>query len=180
MANTGLHCLCHGSGWRPHGKHAGKLDCLPSLARQSLLRAVGNTVGEKARTAALEIIESKALAGAVHHAYLRIARLENRIFIDLGNDKWDAVEITAAGWRVVSNPPVKFRRTKNTGELPYPTNGGSLEQLRPFVNPTEDGWVLIQGWLLDCIKGGAVPHPDCHWRTRVGKIFAVPLLPRGH
>ena len=118
----------------------------------------GNTVGEKARTAALEIIESKALAGTVHHAHLRIARLLDRIYIDLGNDKWDAVEITANGWRVVANPPVKFRRTKNTGDLPYPAKGGSLEQLRPFVNPTEDGWVLIQGWLLDCIKGQGPYH----------------------
>jgi len=118
----------------------------------------GNTVGEKARTAALEMIESKALAGTVHQAHLRIARLVDRIYIDLGNDKWDAVEITAAGWRVVANPPVKFRRTKNTGELPYPAKGGTLDQLRPFVNPTDDGWVLIQGWLLDCIKGAGPYH----------------------
>jgi hypothetical protein len=113
----------------------------------------GATVGDKAKTAALEIIESKALAGMVNQAYLRIARLEDRIYIDLGNDKWEAVEITPDGWMVITNPPVKFRRTKNTGELPYPTSGGSLEQLKPFVNPTEDGWTLIQGCLLDCIKG---------------------------
>ena len=101
----------------------------------------------------MEIIESKALAGKVNQAYLRIARLEDRIYIDLGNDKWEAVEIAPNGWKVISNPPVKFRRTKNTSELPYPTSGGSLEQLKPFVNPTEDGWTLIQGCLLDCIKG---------------------------
>jgi hypothetical protein len=68
------------------------------------------------------------------------------------------VEITTAGWKVISNPPFKFRRTKNTGELPYPTSGGSIEQLKPFVNPTEDGWILIQGWLLDCIKGVGPYH----------------------
>ena len=113
----------------------------------------GATVGDKAKTAALEIIESKALAGMVNHAYLRFARLEDRIYIDLGNDKWEAVEITPDGWKVITNPPVKFRRTKNTGELPHPTSGGSLEQLKPFVNPTEDGWILIRGCLLDCIKG---------------------------
>ena len=96
----------------------------------------GNTVGDKAKTAALEIIESKALAGTVHQAYLRIARLGDRIYIDLGNDKWDAVEITAAGWRVVSNPPVKFRRTKNTGELPYSDKAAAVwNNFAPFVNP---------------------------------------------
>ena len=84
------------------------------------------------------------------------------------------------GWKVISNPPVKFRQTKNTSELPYPTSGGSLEQLKPFVNPTEDGWTLIQGCLLDCIKGvGPYYILYCHRRTRIGKVVHVPLLPGG-
>ena len=29
------------------------------------------------------------------------------IYLDLVNAEWEAVEITAAGWRVVSNPQVK-------------------------------------------------------------------------
>ena len=39
----------------------------------------------------------------VHYRY---ARVGDEIYIDLGNDKWDAVRITAEGWAVVANPKV--------------------------------------------------------------------------
>ena len=48
---------------------------------------------------------------------------------------WRAVEIDAAGWRVINNPPVRFRRTAGMKALPAPVPGGSLEgDFRPFLN----------------------------------------------
>lgn len=85
---------------------------------------LGETAGEKAIKSALEILDHKAMAGPTNEIHLRLARMGNTIFWDLGNDAWECVEITAAGWRVISNPPVKFRRTGQTAPLPYPIAGG--------------------------------------------------------
>ena len=74
-------------------------------------RYIHSTPTDTAMKSALEVLEYKAMSGAVHEVYLRIARLEDRIYWDLGNEKWEAIEITAQGWRVIDRPPVKFRRT---------------------------------------------------------------------
>ena len=51
--------------------------------------------------------------------------------------------MSAAGWSIVDDPPVKFRRTKGMGKLPMPECGGSLELLQEFVNIEEDDWILF-------------------------------------
>ncbi len=47
---------------------------------------------------------------------------------------WRAVEIDATGWRVIDNPPVRFRRASGMKPLPIPAPGGSIETLRSFLN----------------------------------------------
>ena len=111
------------------------------------------TPTDTAMKAALDVLEYKARKGPIHEVYLRIARLEDRIYWDLGNEKWEAIEITAQGWRVIDRPPVKFRRTRNTAELPHPVAGGSLDELQRLLKSPNEYWILIRGWLLDCLKG---------------------------
>ncbi len=64
-------------------------------------------------------------------------------YLDLNNEKGQAVRMSAAGWSIVDDPPVKFRRTKGMGKLPMPECGGSLELLQEFVNIEEDDWILF-------------------------------------
>jgi hypothetical protein len=113
----------------------------------------GDAPSDKAIKSALDILEHKALEGEGHPTYLRVARAGQNIYIDLGTEDWKAVEVTGEGWRVADTPPVKFHRTKNTGTLPLPTKGGSLDDLRPLAATTEENWTLIKGWLLDALKG---------------------------
>jgi hypothetical protein len=44
------------------------------------------------------------------------AEHEGRIYLDLADEPWRAVEITPDGWEVISTPPVRFRRA--AGMLP--------------------------------------------------------------
>jgi hypothetical protein len=111
------------------------------------------TPTDTAMKAALDVLEYKAMKGAVHEVYLRIARLDDRIYWDLGNEKWEVIEITAQGWRVIDRPPAKFRRTKNMAELPHPVAGGSLDELQRLLKSPDEYWILMRGWLLDCLKG---------------------------
>jgi hypothetical protein len=52
----------------------------------------------------------------------------------LGNKEWEAVKVTSAGWEVVADAPVCFRRPRSMLSLPYPERGGNINELRPFVN----------------------------------------------
>lgn len=110
----------------------------------------GKTAKDDKVKAAVDVLEHLA-DKSVQVTYLRFARIGQAIYIDLGTPAWDAVEITAAGWRVIK-PPVKFRRSSNFGELPRPERGGSVDELRNFINCTDEDWTLILGWLLDAYK----------------------------
>jgi hypothetical protein len=43
--------------------------------------------------------------------------------------------------------------------LPMPVQGGSIEELRPFLNlPAEDDFILVAAWLLAALRGQG-PYP---------------------
>lgn len=63
------------------------------------------------------------------------------------------MEITPNGWQVVADPPVKFRRAKGVLALPCPVVGGSIDELRAFVNvPDEASWRLLVAWLVAAMR----------------------------
>jgi hypothetical protein len=101
---------------------------------------------------------AKFECGLQHKVNLRVAKLDGKIYVDIGDPQWTAIEIDASGWRVVDNAPVRFRRTPGMRALPLPEHGGSIEQLRPLVNLSDDEFVLFLAWLLDALCPGR-PHP---------------------
>ena len=102
---------------------------------------------------ALDFFEGEALCGQQLVVHTRLARHGEAVYLDLCNEAWEAVEITAKHWRVVSNPPVKFRRARGMLALPTPTRGGSIKDLRPFVNvANEDDFVLIVSHPLAALR----------------------------
>ena len=85
--------------------------------------------------------------------YLRVAAVGDRIYLDLTDEEWRAVEIDKRGWRVVSDPPVKFVRVPQARALPVPKRGGdisSLKELIPFRS--EDDFVLAVAFLLSALR----------------------------
>lgn len=106
--------------------------------------------GSQAVQDALGVIEGKALyEGAERRIFIRIGEREGKIYLDLADNQWRAVEIDADGWRVVDLPPVEFRRAKGMLPLPAPERGGSVEELRPFLNLEKgDLWTLMLGSLV--------------------------------
>lgn len=57
------------------------------------------------------------------------------------------------GWRVIDNPPVRFRRASEMKPMPIPVCGGSVETLRSFLNVQLDAdFVLIVAWALACLR----------------------------
>src|SRR5690606_22857722 len=61
-------------------------------------------------------------------------------------------------WRLATRRPV-FRRVRGMRPLPEPRSGGSIEDLRPFVNvPDENAWRLLVAWLLAALRPTG-PYP---------------------
>ena len=120
----------------------------------------GSAPNAQAMRDALGVLESRALFdGAEIEVFVRLAELDGAIYLDLANDSWEAVEITAEGWNVVTDPLVKFRRTRGMRLLPRPERGGSLLDLRPFVNVGSDSdWVLLVAWLVAALRPWG-PYP---------------------
>ena len=120
----------------------------------------GKTPGSQAIQDALGVLEGKALfEGPELPVYIRLAEHEGTIFLDVGDADWHVVEITADGWEIINNPPVKFRRSRGLMPLPLPVRGGSLDNLQAFVNTgSDEDWYLLLSWLLSACRPGG-PYP---------------------
>jgi hypothetical protein len=91
--------------------------------------------------------------------HIRVGGLDDRLYLDLGDETWRAVEIDAIGWRVIDNPPVRFRRAAGMQRLPMPVSGGSVETLRSFLNvKTDTDFVLVVAWALAVLRNRG-PYP---------------------
>ena len=108
----------------------------------------------------MNVIEAKAHFDAPERVvHVRVAGLDGKLYLDLGDAAWRAVEIDAAGWRVIDNPPVRFRRASGMQPLPMPVPGGSIAALRSFLNVQSDSdFVLAVAWLLASLRDRG-PYP---------------------
>ncbi len=67
--------------------------------------------GSQSLTDAISVLAGKAqFEGPSLRIHTRLGMFAGRIYLDLGNDAWEAVEVTPEGWSVVARSPVKFRR----------------------------------------------------------------------
>ncbi len=122
-------------------------------------RDTGESPGGRAIGAVLEIFEAKALFdGPECQVHLRVAQQHGKLYLDLCDQAWRAVEIDAEGWRVVNRPAPKFRRSRGSQPLPEPQRGGRLEELRSFLNIDSEGWTLIRAFLVSALRP-ALPCP---------------------
>ncbi|MFX8992150.1 hypothetical protein ABTN16_19915, partial [Acinetobacter baumannii] len=58
----------------------------------------------------------------------------------------------------MQTPPVRFRRTAGMLPLPLPVRGGTVDELRPFVNLADADFMLVVAFLADMLRVGR-PHP---------------------
>lgn len=135
--------------------------------------------GGQAMQDAVNLLEGKArFAGAEVPVFTRVAEHEGTIYLDLGNQGWEAVEITPNGWRLLRESPVKFRRARGILPLPRPVRGGSIDDLRPFVNVGADSdWRLVVAWLTAAFRGrGPFPVLVLHGEQGSAKSTLARIL----
>jgi hypothetical protein len=119
----------------------------------------GKAISSEALSAAVNLLEAQALFdGQEHTVHVRIAEHEGMIYVDLSNESWQAVEISLQGWRVVDKHPVRFRRSRGMIALPKPEPGGTIDQLRAFLNVDDDAWRLVLAWIVASVRPRG-PYP---------------------
>jgi hypothetical protein len=88
--------------------------------------------------------------GEEHPVYLRSAPLPcGGYMIDLTDELWRAVEVTATGLRVVDQPSVRFIRSGTAAPFPLSDLSGSVDLLWQHVNIPEQDRPLAQAFILE-------------------------------
>jgi hypothetical protein len=93
--------------------------------------------------------------GPERPVFLRVGSTNaNEVYIDLCNDDWEVVHITAYGWKVRRNTPIKFIRASGMLPLPSPVRDeNALRNLDNLLtNLDADGRVLYKCFLLGCLN----------------------------
>jgi len=129
-------------------------------------RETGLGPGAQAIHPTQEFLDAKALFdGPEALIPLRVASPRGKLYLDLCDRAWRAVEIDAAGWLIDDRPC--FHRTRGSQSLPAPERGGSLDELRCFLNVDWQGWTLIRATLVAALRPG-MSHPGCQGRAKSG------------
>jgi hypothetical protein len=107
---------------------------------------------------ALSTLEAHArYDGPERQVFIRNAAWGDKIYIDLCDHRWRAIEVNANGWRVVSEPPMRFRRSPGMQALPEPEHGDpkdALAKLRALLRICdEDEFVIVISCLLAALRG---------------------------
>jgi putative DNA primase/helicase len=138
----------------------------------------GRAIAGQALEDALKILEARAVyKGNMYEPFIRTGAYAGKCYIDLCDAHWRAVEITRNDWRVVSSVPVKFMRPASLRPMPVPEAGIMIEELRRFINVSEDEFMLIVGWLISTLRPkGPFPILVVNGEQGAGKSMACRML----
>lgn len=114
---------------------------------------------------AKEYFEAISFKSNIADVWVRIAKHEDAIYYDIGDEEWKSVRITKDGWEIVEKTPVKFIRSKGLSKNVYPIKGGSISQLRKFINigENEDKWILYLATIVGAFNPKG-PHAITYFK----------------
>lgn len=142
-------------------------------------QASGAAPGAQALEDARRVLEARAISeGRAQAPWRRIGARDGKLFIDLGADDWRAVEIDAKGFRVVKGDGLPFVRSPRMRPLCAPEPGGSIDELRPFLNvQADEDFYLAVAWLIGALRErGPYPILVLSGQQGVGKSSLARLL----
>ena len=119
----------------------------------------GGAPNGEAIQAARNTVDAMAMfAGAAEPTFKRVASHEGNLYVDLCDETWRVVEVTPGAWSIINKPPVRFIRTPNMLPMPAPVKGSSVNDLRPFLNLSDEGFTLAVAWALAALRDEG-PYP---------------------
>ena len=126
--------------------------CLNSERFKRWLVNNGNDLKYKDAKNAIDNLRAKAEFDEIveeREICTRIGCNAGKIYLCLYDKEHRVIEIDAEGWRIIDEykAPVLFIPS-SSGAIPIPERGGSINDLREFMNVNDDDFRLIVGWLL--------------------------------
>lgn len=123
-------------------------------------RRFGTAVRREVIAEQLEVLQARALFdGQQQEVHVRLAPIDGGLILDLGGPDWSVIEIDADGWRWRPSTSARLIRPPGLQPLPTPQRGGSIDQLRPFLNVADDDqWRLVVGFLVGVFHPSG-PYP---------------------
>jgi len=122
----------------------------------------GSAPNNEALQTALALCEARAFFdGPRREVFTRVGGANGKIYIDLADEHWRAIEISPTGWQVLDSKqvPIRFRRAPGMLPLPEPKTGGSVDALRASLNiKSADDFELALAWLLAAMRDRG-PYP---------------------
>jgi putative DNA primase/helicase len=116
--------------------------------------ASGGAIGSQAMEDSFRVLEAKAaIEGKTYDTFRRIGAVGDKIYVDRCNSAWQAIEVQKDGWKAVDEAKCKFIRGPAMRALPEPEGGGSIDELRQFVNVgTDADFQLVVSWLVGALR----------------------------
>jgi hypothetical protein len=165
------------------GWHRETLPVRSTAFRQLLSREYYRETGKAASSSVMQdvlgVLEARArFEGESREVGIRVMQAGGRIYLDLSDTRWRAVEIGPDGWRVLDSPPTHFRRPRGMLPLPEPVRGGDLVELRQLMNVGSDtDWRLLVGWMVQALApAGPYPALCLHGEQGSAKSTASRML----
>jgi len=137
-------------------------------------KKTNKALGSQALAEAVATYTARATySGVTAEVYTRLAGSGGRIYLDLGTKDWTAVEISEAGCNVVPHP-VKFRRPRSLMPLVAPDFEGNINELRPFVNLSDDDFKMLAFVLVAYMRPRG-PYPILMLQSQFGSAKTTSL-----
>ncbi|OLV16329.1 hypothetical protein BOO71_0012118 [Deinococcus marmoris] len=133
------------------------------LLQRLFFESEGKPIKGKDLQEVLHLLAAKAEFGTAHYPVgLRVMRHEGKIFIALGNEQWQVIEVNQEGWQVkeAADVPVRFYRSPAMLPLPLPapTDEGDIGQLAAFIHVDEQELRNVTAFCLSVLSG-IHPYP---------------------
>lgn len=90
--------------------------------------------------------------GETHEVHLRVAEDANGYLLDVGDEHWRAIRLSAAGFETLSLSPARFRRPKGTQALFEPDKAGTLDDLMSLVNIRDEDQSLFVAAMCELLR----------------------------
>ena len=100
-------------------------------------------------------LDAQAARAHQRKVHLRSASYQGKLYVDVGDKSRHVAEIGTEGWRVLTDPPVRFRRPATSQPLALPvrtSTGEGIQELKRFLNMSNGDFVLCVAWLLAALR----------------------------
>ena len=122
--------------------------------------AYGVAPGGQALEDVIRVLEARAVSeGAQQTPWRRVGARDGKLYIDLADARWRAVEIKPNGRELLEAHDLPFVRSPRMRELCSPLGGSSIDVFRPFANvASDDDFILVVAWLVASFRERG-PYP---------------------